>query len=102
MSLGLCLVVTLFLDLSGNPRERHPRKACIWDMTLAGYLTNLGSTSGPCLMVGSTRDVQDDVSTAEESLDQHLTQVGLSQEEIRLVISSPYHQFVSLGAQACR
>lgn len=51
---------------------------------------------------GEHRDVQNDVSTAGESLDQHLTQVGLSQEEIRLVTSSPYHQFVSLGAQACR
>lgn len=40
---------------------------------------------------GEHQEVENGVSVAGDSPGQHLTQVGLSREEINLVLSSPYH-----------
>lgn len=50
MSVGLRLIVTLTLELSGNSWLLQPREARVvgWDVTLAGCLADLG----PCLIGG--------------------------------------------------
>lgn len=79
MSLGLCLTVMLILDLPGISRLLKPRKACTWGVTLAGH-----HSSGPCLMLGSFRN-------PKMCPGQYISQLWVSQEEIRFFVSSPYH-----------
>lgn len=91
MSSGLCLIVTFILDLSGNSWLLQPRKAlqdgtCLWLGTSRAWAAPVAPASWR-----KRRGVQNGVATAGDSPGQHLPQLGLSQEEIRLVISSPHH-----------